>query len=298
MGAVLQIRNMKNHRNVDIAAGRAVRHQKVHMWNRHNGWNQRWRVVNVRGNRFMLKSLKGNMYFGNRGGFWAGLQRRATWLHYDTRNHRPMRGKKCLDIWHGNMNNGANLVWWNCHGGMNQKFTMPWVSGHKVVRHVRRHHARRHHRRRFVRHYTWTTRGAVLQIRNMKNHRNVDIAAGRAVRHQKVHMWNRHNGWNQRWRVVNTRGKYFMLKSLKGNMYFGRRSGMWAGLQRRAVWLHYDARHHRLMKGHQCLDIWQANFNNGANLMWGRCHNGLNQKFVMPWVAGHKVVRHVRRHHA
>ena len=36
---------------------------------------------------------------------------------------------------------------------------------------------RRHYvRRRFVRHYTWTTRGAVLQIRNMKNHRNVDIA--------------------------------------------------------------------------------------------------------------------------
>merc|ERR1711939_331103 len=43
---------------------------------------------------------------------------------------------------------------------------------------------RRHYRRRrFVRRYTWTTRGAVLQIRNLKNHRNVDIAAGRAVRH-------------------------------------------------------------------------------------------------------------------
>merc|ERR550514_2044608 len=176
--AILQIRNDRNHRNVDIAAGRAVRHQKVHMWNRHNGWNQRWRVVNVRGKYFMLKSLKGNMYFGNRGGFWAGLQRRATWLHYNARTHHLMRGHKCLDIWHGNMRNGALLVWWHCHGGMNQKFAMPWVAGHKVShKRVVRRHARRHYKRRYVRHYTWTTRNAVLQIRNMKNHRNVDIAA-------------------------------------------------------------------------------------------------------------------------
>merc|ERR1711976_124028 len=87
--------------------------------------------------------------------------------------------------------------------GMNQKFVMPWVAGTRVSRHVvRRHHARRHIRKRIIRkywynRYTWTTRYAILQIRNMRNHRNVDIAAGRAVRHQKVHMWNRHNGWNQ-----------------------------------------------------------------------------------------------------
>merc|ERR1711981_91593 len=140
--AILQIRNDRNHRNVDIAAGRAVRHQKVHTWNRHNGWNQRWRVVNVRGWYFQLKSLKGNMYFGNRGGFWAGLQRRPTWLHYNTRYHSLMRGRKCLDIWHGNFNNGQPLVWWNCHHGMNQHFSLVWVGGHRVVRkhyRVRRH---------------------------------------------------------------------------------------------------------------------------------------------------------------
>merc|ERR1711981_1138435 len=141
--AILQIRNDRNHRNVDIAAGRAVRHQKVHTWNRHNGWNQRWRVVNVRGQYFMLKSLKGNLYFGNRGGFWAGLQRRPTWLHYNTRYHALMRGRKCLDIWHGNFNNGSYLVWWNCHHGMNQHFSLIWVGGHRVVR---KHYVRRHYR--------------------------------------------------------------------------------------------------------------------------------------------------------
>merc|ERR1712007_348900 len=122
--------------------------------------NQRWRVVNTRGKYFMLKSLKGNMYFGNRGGFWAGLQRRATWLHYNPRTHHLMRGHKCLDIWHGNMRNGALLVWWHCHGGMNQKFAMPWVAG-KHVPHkkhvkkaikVRRHHHARKYIKRVVSH--------------------------------------------------------------------------------------------------------------------------------------------------
>merc|ERR1712151_1444305 len=165
---------------------------------------------------------------------------------------------------------------------------------------LRHRHAKRHYRhRRYVRHYTWTTRGAVLQIRSLTTYKNVDIAAGRAVRHQKVHMWQKHNGWNQRWRVVNVRGKYFMLKSLRGNMYFGNRGGFWAGLQRRATWLHYDARQHHLMRGNKCLDIWHGNMNNGANLVWWHCHHGMNQKFVMPWVAGHKVVRkRVFRHHA
>merc|ERR1712084_106954 len=173
---------------------------------------------------------------------------------------------------------------------MNQKFVMPWVAGTRVTRKRVVRHAKRHYvRRRFVRHYTWTTRGAVLQIRNMKNHRNVDIAAGRAVRHQKVHMWNRHNGWNQRWRVVNVRGKYFMLKSLRGNMYFGNRGGFWAGLQRRATWLHYNARTHHLMRGSKCLDIWHGNMRNGALLVWWHCHGGMNQKFSMPWVAGKHV---------
>merc|ERR1711988_1341341 len=217
----------------------------------------------------MLKSLKGNMYLGNRGGFWAGLQRRPAWLHYNARTHQLMKGKKCLDIWHGNMNNGTALVWWNCHGGMNQKFGLYWVAGTRVAR----HHAKRVVRhRRYVRRYTWTTKGAVLQVRNMKNHRNVDISAGRAVRHQKVQMWNRHNGWNQRWRVVNVKGKNFMLKSLKGNMYLGNRGGYWAGLQRKPTWLHHNARYHALMRGNKCLDIWHGNMNNGQPLVWWHCH--------------------------
>merc|ERR1711935_1107913 len=150
--AILQIRNDKNHRNVDIWQGKARRHQPVKMWNRHNGWNQRWRVVNVRGNKFMLKSLKGNLYFGSRGGHWVGLQRRATWLHYNAKTHQLMRGRKCMDIWHGNFNNGSMLVWWNCHHGANQKFTPPWVAGHKVSkkRIVRHRHVRHHFRHRWV----------------------------------------------------------------------------------------------------------------------------------------------------
>merc|ERR1712194_755257 len=227
--AILQIRNDRNHRNVDIWQGRPNRHQPVKMWNRHNGWNQRWRVVNVRGNKFMLKSLKGNLYFGSRGGHWVGLQRRATWLHYNAKTHQLMRGRKCMDIWHGNFNNGSMLVWWNCHHGANQKFTLPWVAGHKVSkkRIVRHRHVRHHFRHRWVGRYTWTTRSAILQIRNDRNHRNVDIWQGKARRHQPVKMWNRHNGWNQRWRVVNVRGNKFQLKSLKGNKYFGSRGGHW-----------------------------------------------------------------------
>merc|ERR1711957_892797 len=170
------------------------------------------------------------------------------------------------------------------------RWRLRWAkSHHKKHRVIRRHYVNR---------YTWTTRSAILQIRNDRNHRNVDIWQGRPNRHQPVKMWNRHNGWNQRWRIVNVRGKYFQLKSLKGNKYFGSRGGYWAGLQNRATWLHYNTRFHSLMRGNKCLDIWHGNFNNGSYLVWWNCHHGMNQHFSLVWVGGHRVVRkhYVRRH--
>merc|ERR1712072_678767 len=197
--AILQIRNDKNHRNVDIWRGQARRHQPVKMWNRHNGWNQRWRVVNVRGKYFQLKSLRGNMYFGSRGGYWAGLQRRATWLHYNTRYHALMRGRKCLDIWHGNFNNGSYLVWWNCHHGMNQHFSLIWVGGHRVIRkrYVRRHfrHLKRKVYKRVFRwgwtgYHGWSAIGGRLrQIAIGKNGVQWGIATNDTIYYRTTGAW-------------------------------------------------------------------------------------------------------------
>jgi outer membrane receptor for Fe3+-dicitrate len=39
--------NVKTNKVFDVSGGKDAEAQKVHMWNRHNGANQRWRIVYV-----------------------------------------------------------------------------------------------------------------------------------------------------------------------------------------------------------------------------------------------------------
>jgi hypothetical protein len=48
-------------------------------------------------------------------------------------------------------------------------------------------------------------RNGEYHITNIYNKKVMDVSQGRDVEGQKVHAWNRHNGANQRWRIVYTK---------------------------------------------------------------------------------------------
>merc|ERR1711990_655070 len=135
--AVLQISNDKNHRVADVWHAQAKDKQKVVIHDQHKGWNQKWRVVNAKGGKFMLKSTKGNFFLGATKGHDVALQWKPTFLHYDVKNNALMKGKKCLDIWQAKMNrNGQKLVWWKCHHSNNQRFSLVKVDSKSAQKEI------------------------------------------------------------------------------------------------------------------------------------------------------------------
>jgi len=284
-GAILQIRNMKSHRNV----GSYKINQNLQMWDKRNAWNQKWRVVNVRGKYFMLKTLKGNKYLGNRG-FWAGLQVQAAILHYNNKTGQLMKGNKCLNIYGGKNKNAQPIRWTPCARKWWQKFSLHWVGGTRVTRCNAKPQPKR----------PWTTLNAILQIRSMKNNMNLEFSFKRKY---EVKLRPIHNRMSQEWRIENVKGKYFMLQGANrrawGRTYLDEKRVNYkdiAGISRRPTWLHYNNKTHQIMRGNKCLSLYmlRTGLTQGLTINWLRCkHNSKAQKFRFYWVAGAKVARNV-----
>jgi hypothetical protein len=228
----------------------------------------------------MLKAMKGGFYFSTIPNHGAGLSKRGLWLRYDARHkHLINAHNKCLDIWHGSNRSGARLVWWNCHGGQNQKFNLPKMkSRHTKKRvHHKRHH-KRHYKKHHKKHHKRVVKSSIIHLITPKNHRVVDIWYGRYKRHQKTVLWDRHGGDNQKFRVI-IKGKdknriKFQLKTLHKNYFMGATGhASEFGLVKKPTLLEYWPKTQKIKHNGKCLDQVNKSFNRGTRIIWYKCQN-------------------------
>lgn len=310
-----RIVSANSNKSLDIWARKYKNLNKLVQWSSHGGDNQKFRVVFVGKNRFRIGNYNGKWWLGQYGR-WVRIMsaKRAGLGGVFYRNKKTgaivnARTKQCMDVAGFSKKNGANLLWWRCHGGKNQRFIFKWYGKKRVARKVSKKAKKAYKklakklvakRRRIVKRLKFTKRtkkalktakkGRVnmVRFRNIVKNYNPMVYGNKAANKRKIISYPANKSWaGAKWTVKWLSKTKFMLISMDKRYALGRYNWYWAGLvpnkRTRATVFSYSRVTKRIRSDEgRCLDIWQGRSTvKGQPFVWWSCHNGNNQKFVI-----------------
>lgn len=175
---------------LDVHGGHDHENRQVIVWNKHNGLNQQWDIVYV--DEAKPEPTKGQM-----SPKWGFIVERPFYIVSEMKSNRHLT----------QLSSVRDAMIKTPNGNNSQKFYFDQKT--RTIRLVRstgysleaKHNnslqygsARAHPTMQFK-----YEKGYLI---NVKTNKVFDVSGGKDAEAQKVHMWNRHNGANQRWRIV------------------------------------------------------------------------------------------------
>lgn len=175
---------------LDVHSGLDVQGRQIIMWKKHNGLNQQFDIMYVDEQKPPPK--KGDM-----SNYWGFIIERPFYIISELPKHRHLTVIPSM----------RHAVIKTPNGNRNQKFYFEWATRSiKRVQDTRYSLMARnnnevgygsiHEKQKIVFRYE---KGYLI---NPATNKVMDVSGGKDAETQKVIMWNKHNGANQRWRIV------------------------------------------------------------------------------------------------
>lgn len=175
---------------LDVHSGLDMENRQVIMWNKHNGVNQQWDIVYV--DEQKPEPKKGEM-----SPKWGFIVERPFYIVSEMKKNRHLT----------QLPSPGHAIIKTPNGNKSQKFYFDQKS-RSIVRVQDTRYSLMAKKNNDVG-YGGRTVGPAVQFKyekgyliNVQTNKVMDVSGGKDAEAQKVIMWNKHNGANQRWRIV------------------------------------------------------------------------------------------------